>query len=123
MQPLLNLFLALAAVAYTIADCVNKEYDQCGGKDFPGDTCCPDYDECIYKNPYYSQCIPKDICLTPDYGQCNGTVHTPGEPDHPVDPKHHQCCPASFTCTYQNEWYSQCKPTPDPSSPCGQPYS
>ena len=34
------------------------------------------------------------------------------------------CCyhSANTSCYEKNEWYSQCKPTPDPSSPCDQPY-
>ena len=69
---------------------------------------------------YFSQCQPKNICLTGDYGQCNGVVHTPGKPDHPVD-KHHQCCPTSFACIYSNPDFSQCLPM-NVTSNCSQPY-
>lgn len=90
------------------SDCHNKEYDQCGGQGFPGETCCPTYDNCTYVNPYYSQCQPKDLCLNPVYGQCGGYDHN--QPPRPWNSTyHHQtCCPDSFLCLYQNEYYSQC---------------
>ena len=46
--------------------------DKCGGKGFTGETCCPSYDTCKVMNEYYSQCIPADLCYTPQFGQCGG---------------------------------------------------
>ena len=80
--------------------CVNKEFDQCGGKvrgaalprqagtkasehdprrfewqEFKGDTCCPTYDNCSYVNDFYFQCQPKDLCLNPEFGQVRTRSH------------------------------------------------
>jgi len=88
--------------------CVNKEFDQCGGKEFKGDTCCPTYDNCSYVNDFYFQCQPKDLCLNPEFGQCGGKEKNP--PFAPWDKAHHHqtCCPDSFYCSKQDDYYSQC---------------
>lgn len=40
----------------TRTSCDNKEYDQCGGKEWTGATCCPDGLVCAEMNDYYSSC-------------------------------------------------------------------
>ena len=35
--------------------CSNKEYGQCGGKGWAGETCCQDFDKCNFVNAFYSQ--------------------------------------------------------------------
>lgn len=106
MKLLAALIYGFALVA-TYSACSNKEFDQCGGDGFKGETCCPDYDKCVLVNQYYSQCQAKDLCLNPMYGQCGGMDHH--QPPRPWTPEnHHQtCCPPSFSCTYKSEYYSQ----------------
>ena len=89
--------------------CSNKEFGQCGGKGYSGETCCPHYDNCTFVNPYYSQCQPKDLCLNVMYAQCGGMDHH--DPPRPwTKANHHQtCCPPSFDCTFVNSYYSQCQ--------------
>ena len=88
--------------------CTNQEWAQCGGDGFTGPTCCQDYDNCSYINPYFSQCQPKHLCLVPMWGQCNGTdpkTHTPW-------PVNKTCCPNGFECLEQNPYYSQVQLSP-----------
>ena len=40
-------------------------YDQCGGNDFTGATCCVQVQTCNFVNPYYSQCLPGGSSPTP----------------------------------------------------------
>ena len=97
----------LGASAEALA-CGNKEWGQCGGQGWSGETCCPDYDECKFVNQYFSQCQAKDVCLNPMYGQCGGYDHH--DPPRPWnEANHHQtCCPPSFNCSFQSKYYSQC---------------
>merc|ERR1712228_237657 len=37
-------------------ECKKAAFDQCGGKDFKGDTCCPSGHCCKATNEYYSKC-------------------------------------------------------------------
>jgi hypothetical protein len=69
-------------------------------------------------NPYYFQCLKKDLCMVPQFGQCDGV-----DPDTqlPWDPKK-KCCPSSFHCVAQNPYYSQCMPDP-PSGACAYSYA
>ncbi|KAL1503092.1 hypothetical protein AB1Y20_011155 [Prymnesium parvum] len=106
----------IVSVAFA-ADCVNKEFDQCGGQGFAGDTCCPLYDNCTTVNTFYSQCQPKDLCLVPEFGQCDGVDKT----GKAWDPKK-KCCPDSFHCEFQSKYYSQCKPNPPTPGKCAQAY-
>merc|ERR1719277_1675118 len=57
-------------------------------------------------NEYYSQCIPADLCYTPQFGQCGGIDAKTQLPW----PKEKQCCPPSFVCDKQDDYYSQCNP-------------
>lgn len=113
--------LLLGTVASVSADCGNKEFDQCGGSGWSGETCCPDHvDKCVVVNQYYSQCQPVDLCLNPQYGQCGGV----DAKQHPWTPQyHHQtCCPDSFDCVYQSEYYSQCMYNSTGNSTCAEKY-
>lgn len=107
--------LALLALLISSAGaddtCGNEEYQQCGGLEFTGSTCCPSYDDCVFVNSWYSQCQPTDLCLTLQYGQCGG-----------IDFDGQECCPGSFTCTYSNDWYSQCLLTVADSTECAVAY-
>jgi len=117
-QKMLSTISAALAVVALAATCSNKEFDQCGGKSFSGDKCCQEYDNCTVINDYFSQCQPKDLCMTGMYGQCAGM-----DPDThaPIDKKK-MCCPPSFDCTFQNTYYSQCMPTTKPTK-CAKPYT
>jgi hypothetical protein len=56
--------------------CPNAPFDQCGGNDFTGDTCCSPGYNCTFSSEWYSGCNLEDLCLTVQYGQCAGTVST-----------------------------------------------
>tara|TARA_A100001011_G_scaffold400160_2_gene512847 strand:- start:761 stop:2269 length:1509 start_codon:yes stop_codon:yes gene_type:complete len=43
---------------YKNTTCPNQVWDQCGGKDFDGNTCCQKDNTCVETNEYYSQCMP-----------------------------------------------------------------
>jgi hypothetical protein len=36
--------------------CTNKQWQQCAGRDFMGQTCCPQDTKCVVFNEYYAQC-------------------------------------------------------------------
>lgn len=113
------LFIApvVSVALFATTTCTNNEFDQCGGSGFAGETCCPDYDECTIQNDFFSQCQPKDLCLTPQFGQCDGV----DKDGNPLDPKK-KCCPPSFHCTYQSQYFSQCSPDP-PTGNCSASYA
>lgn len=118
----MKLFLLLALAHNAPAPCANKEFGQCGGSGWSGDTCCPDYDECKTVNAYFSQCMPKNLCLNPMYGQCGGMDnHQPPRPWTPAN--HHQtCCPPSFECSFQSQYYSQCVFNTTANTTCATAY-
>ena len=98
------LFSGAAALNATVGDdCDNKDWDQCGGDGFEGETCCPVTSECKASNQYYAQCVVKDLCLVAQFGQCDG-IDQDGDPWDPTQ----KCCPDGFECTYTNQYYSQC---------------
>lgn len=104
----LRLVVPVLLIGSVLSDCPNKEWDQCGGKTFTGDTCCPSYDTCKWVNGYYSQCQPETLCLNPEYGQCGGfDNHQPPRPWTPAY-NHSTCCPPSFDCVKKDQYYSQC---------------
>jgi len=115
--------LALVPFLKLETPCGNKEFDQCGGQGFAGETCCQSYDNCSYVNDYYSQCQPKDICLNPMYGQCGGFDHH--QPPRPwtKDNHHQQCCPPSFFCEYKDQYYSQCQFNASTPTKCASKYA
>src|SRR4051794_16791534 len=86
-------------ISNSLSMACNKLYDQCGGQDFKGGTCCTD-STCKYSNPYYSQCLPTqstgDFACGKLYDQCGGKNW-----------KGSTCCTSSV-CQFQNDYYSQC---------------
>jgi Fungal cellulose binding domain len=52
---------AAASVPPPNADCVNHRFDQCGGLNWRGSTCCFSYNDCEIVNTYYSQCRPYQV--------------------------------------------------------------
>jgi hypothetical protein len=91
--------LAMAAAAAP-AECANKEFDQCGGKDWTGATCCQFGQECKADNEWYSKCERLPVCPNKEYGQCGGADW--GDKD--------SCCVPGYKCEKESEFYSQCKP-------------
>ncbi len=85
------------------SSCKKRRGDQCGGKNFKGDTCCPSGMKCTYVEPYWSNCQPASVapssktCGTAKWEQCGGK-----------DWQGDKCCPPGSTCKYVNVWYSQC---------------
>jgi hypothetical protein len=104
------------------ATCPNKQGSQCGGKAFTGNTCCPSGLQCVYVEPYWSNCQPatskqvaggaavatapvsqpatsntQQQCSNAKWAQCAGKAF-----------KGEKCCPSGSMCKYINEWYSQC---------------
>jgi Glycosyl hydrolase family 45/Fungal cellulose binding domain len=96
------------------AVCPNKQGQQCGGKNFKGNTCCPSGMQCKYVEVYWSNCQPvfqpassgpnvavgpvqQQQCSNAKYSQCGGKDFT-GQ----------QCCQSGSTCKFINEWYHQC---------------
>lgn len=73
---------------------------------------------CTFVNPFYSQCQPKDLCLVPEYGQCDGID---SKTQKPWDPKK-KCCPPSFHCNFHTQYYSQCEPDPPTPGKCMNAY-
>ena len=50
----------------------------------------------------------KDLCLTAQFGQCDGITNPDGKPlDDSL-----KCCPEAWECVKQNDYYSQCAPIP-----------
>jgi hypothetical protein len=70
----------LRASAAARRTCENKEYDQCGGKDWTGATCCPDGLVCAKESDYYSQCSRTPAPPpppTPQFQCPDGDAHFP----------------------------------------------
>ena len=42
--------LLVLGIAHARSGCTNKEWAQCGGKSWSGETCCPDFDKCAKVN-------------------------------------------------------------------------
>ncbi|GAA5908699.1 hypothetical protein JCM5296_002680 [Sporobolomyces johnsonii] len=76
-------------------------YDQCGGVDWHGGTCCPKDFACAKSSEWYSQCRPADSkgCTFQAYDQCGG-IGFAGE----------GCCMSGTSCVKLSEWWSQCDP-------------
>ncbi|GAA5848596.1 hypothetical protein JCM9279_002712 [Rhodotorula babjevae] len=108
-----------ATPSNSVAVCLGSvpAWSQCGGQGWTSDTCCVAGYTCVYSNDYYSQCLPSPsssssikasatstssapapTSTAQAYGQCNGIGFTP------------MLCPASFSCQYANDYYSQCLP-------------
>lgn len=69
-----------------------QPYEQCGGGDFEGSTCCRPGYECIDVASCYSLCRPALNGCADSWRQCGGTNYEgPG------------CCWAGATCTFESE--------------------
>ena len=89
--------------------CANL-YDQCGGNNWRGATCCRT-GVCRAQNEWYSQCIPApqptppltppptERCPTRLWNQCGG-----------IDFNGRKCCPENAQCVVFNEYFHQCVP-------------
>ncbi|KAJ3253391.1 hypothetical protein HK103_000711 [Boothiomyces macroporosus] len=84
-----------------------KLYDQCGGAQFSGSTCCVEGTKCVYQNQWYSQCqsVPSTTCGNL-WDKCGGIGF-----NGPA------CCVAGAQCVYQDQYYSQCKPSSNTVAP------
>jgi len=108
-----------------VSPCLKDKYEQCGGQDFAGDSCCPLGMWCMATNTWWSQCEPCDetwdascvptpsapsqeaapapaagpSCSKAKYAQCGGMDFT-GD----------TCCPSGMWCMAGNTWWSQCEP-------------
>lgn len=95
------------------AECGNA-YDQCGGSNFSGRTCCKPGLTCSVVSATYSQCKPENpptpaTCVAP-FKQCGGTGYTGPN-----------CCTTGYLCEQQiieNQFYSQCIASPESGCPC-----
>lgn len=112
--------------------CRNKMYDQCGGKVFSGDTCCPSGTRCMASGEWWSHCEP--CSPTSDGNKCSGSMPNPLASPRPTPgpsstssvtscskQKYEQCdgkyfggktcCPTGMWCMPSGgEWWSQCQP-------------
>lgn len=85
----------------------SRWWEQCGGNDWTGPSCCSEGSECVYSNQWYSQCKPKPNTATGGdgrqcaniWGQCGGKTYTGST-----------CCQEGSECVKQDDWYSQCQP-------------
>ncbi|KAG8751492.1 hypothetical protein FRC14_007825 [Serendipita sp. 396] len=128
--------IALALVIKIHADC--SLWEVCGGLTWYGlPNCCPPGSECVYINPWFSQCLPiKSVTTTPKSSSLvNSTAvtstgrssATPTKSTSSVPAASTTCvqigrgtqcggigytgpftCPSGGTCVYVNEWLSQC---------------
>lgn len=98
----------------TSGECISK-WEQCGGTNYDGPTCCEDGLVCNVENEWYSQCVPGSTTETStsastssstSQGECAGAWHRCGGRDH----KGPTCCTAGYFCKVKNECYSQCTP-------------
>ncbi|KAF5093029.1 hypothetical protein D0Z00_004281 [Geotrichum galactomycetum] len=76
-------------------------YNQCGGLNWAGATCCETGFSCVVQNDYYSQCLEDadNSGCQPFYQQCGGKEFTGTT-----------CCKTGSTCQVVNEYYHQCLP-------------
>lgn len=100
-----------APVNGPVGDQCSAKYEQCGGKDWTGPTCCKTGLQCFAHNEHYAQCDlsddhePPENCA-PEWHQCGGQDWS-----GPT-----QCCSGAASghveleCVHQSQWYSQCHP-------------
>ncbi|GAA6013517.1 hypothetical protein JCM10207_008877 [Rhodosporidiobolus poonsookiae] len=75
-------------------------YQQCGGLNYNGDTCCTTGWTCTYSSEYYSQCLPAATsCTNSFYSQCGGIGFSGST-----------CCPSGSGCVAAGDYYSACIP-------------
>eukprot|EP00752_Nemacystus_decipiens_P013639 g12092.t1 len=112
-----------------------EPYEQCGGVDYTGSTCCTEGYACTERgedgcflqcrpastenestpSPIAAMEEPTDQDCSGAYGQCGGNNYTGAT-----------CCPSGYTCVESDEWYSQCRPdgnqpAPSPTPPAPTP--
>ena len=91
-------FLSMAAASDSACA---PAYQQCGGINWSGATCCETGFSCTVQNDYYSQCLEdaNNSGCQPFYQQCGGKDFTGTT-----------CCQTGSTCQVVNEYYHQCLP-------------
>ncbi|KDO18552.1 hypothetical protein SPRG_16104 [Saprolegnia parasitica CBS 223.65] len=77
-------------------------WNQCGGKEYRGDTACTSGNYCKVINEWYSQCQPGGQSEVGVWGQCGGKNYNGATK-----------CTSGNTCKVWNEWNSQCVPSND----------
>ena len=87
----------LSAVAPSAGACSTLMWNQCDGKAFSGEKCCPDAAKCVARSKEFSQCVPD--CLNLPWDPCGGT-----------DFKGATCCPTGSSCVVRSDAFSQCVP-------------
>eukprot|EP00752_Nemacystus_decipiens_P013640 g12093.t1 len=103
--------------------CSGRGYEQCGGLDYTGSTCCPDGFSCeehgdqwhfqvqVEPQPVASpQLQSSAACSDRAYEQCAGIGYTGVT-----------CCPDGHTCDKSDESYSQCRPDDTVTAPTPHP--
>jgi uncharacterized protein YkwD len=89
-------------------------WEQCGGNDWKGPTCCDEGYDCIESHEWYSQCRPApekaDPACAGTWEQCGGKLWEGSA-----------CCPVGHNCTELDEWYSQCVPETQEAPPAAAP--
>eukprot|EP00961_Rhodomonas_salina_P096068 1291828-Rhodomonas_salina.1 len=74
---------AVKSFKQVLSGTCSAEWEQCGGKDWTGATCCAAGNNCNVVNEWYSQCIkdpnaqtnPDASCTVDDWAQCCGQSH------------------------------------------------
>lgn len=101
-------------------------YQQCGGLDYFGSTCCDIGLECQARDPWWSGCFQTALAIAPLYLNfplvTSGCI-TPVLPHQQcggADFHGSTCCLSGYTCTYVNYWWSGCE-TGVTSSPTSAP--
>lgn len=116
-----------------------SSWQQCAGKNYDGrQNCCQEGLECVFSNPWYSQCLPKADVMPSTATDAPDDI-PPEEPESPPEPQPvpmpeseldgmsdcptvwkqcggerfdgvQNCCSEGSVCTFQSKWYSQCRP-------------
>eukprot|EP00438_Fugacium_kawagutii_P020874 Skav228294 [mRNA] locus=scaffold209:186591:187160:- [translate_table: standard] len=111
--------IAVTGITSGTSKCISK-WEQCGGTNYDGPTCCEAGLVCVVENEWYSQCVPSESTTTTSAieststasstskgsGECAGAWHRCGGRDH----KGPTCCTPGYFCKAKNECYSQCTP-------------
>jgi len=103
-------------------------WQQCGGRNHAGPTCCTEGYRCIVGNEWHSQCKPVTSTTTSSATVVPSTTTAMTSQTAPVTStqpascagawqqcggRNHAgptCCTEGYRCIVGNEWYSQCKP-------------
>lgn len=104
-----------------------QAYGQCGGAGNSYNGKCSAGFKCTYLNGFYSQCLPEvneayssqqhngEEKIQP-YGQCGGKVTQRHQQNEHLFATGGSKCSVGYSCTFFNEWYSQCLPNPSSNS-------